>query len=173
MEHPRITEIFANPPGADRNNEWVELCTNRAVILDDYALRIGSRNLTLSGALAPDTCNIARTGTAAIRNREASVSLLYKGGVVQEVATAGSAPEGFGFHVGVETWWGEATPGAFTAHAPGLPPLLDLTPPSMLPGLLGTAACTAGILTALALFALRHARDRHYAPEGGDPAPRR
>lgn len=174
MEHPRISEILANPAGTDRNSEWIELCAGHdAVALDAYALRIGTRQLTLSGTLAPAGCSIARTGTAAIRNREASVSLLYKGVVIQEAATAGTAPESSGFHIArTSSFWATSTPGNAEGTSPMIPPLPHLRPAPMLPGLLGTAACTAGILTALALFALRHARDRHHAREDRDTASR-
>lgn len=174
MQHPRITEVLANPSGTDKGNEWVELCAGpEGANLGAYTLQIAARKLTLSGSLDPNTCSIARTGTAAVRNREADVSLLYKGAVIQEITTAGSAPENFGFHIASSSFWSTSTPGLPLGTPAPLPPLPNLNTGSILPGLLGTAACTAGILTALALFALRYARDRHYAPEGGDPAPRR
>jgi hypothetical protein len=160
----RITEIFPNPSGTDKGNEWVELCAgDLPVSLLGYSIKINKRQLALSGSLEPGTCSIARTGTASLRNREAEVSLLYKGGVIQTAHTAGTAPEGFGFHIAsASTFWASSTPGVATGVEPRIPPLPELTSGSLLPGLLGTAACMAGILTVLALTALRYSRDRHH-----------
>ena len=168
--HPRITEVLANPPGTDKGAEWVELCADARVALAEYALKVGSRTLPLSGELDAESCAVARTGTAAIRNREADVSLLYKGELVRSVRTAGTAPEGSGFHVGPASFWATSTPGIASGTLPALPPLLALPHQYVLPGALGTAACTAGILTAIALAALRHARDSHHALPGRDAA---
>jgi hypothetical protein len=167
----RITEIFPNPTGADKGGEWVELCAGtRPVSLGGYALLVGMRRLSLWGSLASGECRIARTGSVTLRNREAEVSLLYNGALVQKVRTAGTAPEGYGYHVDEDPFWAPPTPGIASGTRPDVPPLPDLGAHSLLPSLLGTAACTAGILTALALFALRYARDRHHALTGGDPA---
>ena len=171
----RITELFANPAGTDRGQEWVEMCADSAgATLADYALRVGTRTVRLAGTLPPRTCRIARTGSATLRNREPEVSLLYKEGILQQVRASGDAPEGAGWQViGEAGYWATSTPGIAPGGLPGLPPLLDLPRPGMLPALLGTAACTAGLLTSLALAALRHARDRHYARQGDHAATRR
>ncbi len=162
---PYISEIFPNPPGSDRGHEWVELCaSDHLVSLADYALRIGKRTLTLAGTLDPFACRIARTGTATIANRSADISLLQSGAVLQQVRTAGTAPEGFGFHLyNRDSFWATSTPGITSVAPSELPPIQNLNRASMLPSLLGTAACTAGILTVMALLALRYARDRYYA----------
>lgn len=164
MPELRITEIFPNPNGTDKGNEWVELCAGDVpVSLSGYSLKISSRQLPLSGSLEPGTCSIARTGTTSLRNREAEVSLIYKGEIIQTAHTAGSAPESFGFHInGTSTFWASSTPGVATGVEPRIPALPTLTSSSLLPGLLGTAACTAGILTVIALTALRYSRDRHH-----------
>lgn len=171
--YPRITEILPNPPGTDQGKEWVELCADDPTDLASYALQVSSRTLALSGTLPTHGCSTVLTGTATIRNREATVSLLYKGKIIQSVTTAGTAPEGYGFHVGTSSYWATSTPGIPSGPAPGLPPLPELAGTHILPGLLGTAACTAGILTAIAIAAFRHARDRYHARTGGDPGARR
>lgn len=171
--HPRITEILPNPPGTDRGKEWVEFCTDAPVLLDGYALTVGPRTLALSGSLQAGGCSLAYAGTASIRNREPEISLLYKDVAVQAVRGAGSAPEGYGFHVGDAGYWASSTPGIAAGPGFAIPPLPPLERGSMIPGLLGTAVCTAGILTALAIAAFRHARDRHHERAGGDRSARR
>lgn len=158
----RITELFANPAGADRGNEWVEICADEAGgNLSRATLEIGKRSLYLTGALPPGSCSIVRTGTAAIRNREATASLTLPG-FRQDVSAPGSAPEGHGFHVAGGTW-ASSTPGQAAFAAAPVPAIANLSPESPLPAILGTATCTAGILTALATAAFRYARDRHHA----------
>jgi hypothetical protein len=167
MTHPRITELVANPPGKDRDAELIELCAHEPITLDGYALVIGKRTVSLSGTLNPPTCTLFTTGSLAIPNHEATVALLYKGVAIQTIQTAGTAPEGFGFHtVGDTGFWATSTPGIATGTPPALPPLPDLTPPSIVPGLLGTAACTAGILTVITVSVLRYVRDHHPFPRG-------
>lgn len=167
MTHPRITELLANPPGTDRGAELIELCADTATALEEYVLVIGKRTIPLSGNMTPSTCDLFGTGGAAIPNHEATVSLLYKGVAIQTVQTAGTAPEGFGFHVvGESGFWATSTPGIATGTPPTLPPLPDLTPHSIVPGLLGTAACTAGILTVITVSVLRYVRDHHPFPRG-------
>jgi hypothetical protein len=169
----RITEILANPPGTDRGKEWVELCADAPVFLDGYALMVGARTLALSGSLPAGSCSLAYTGSASIRNREPEISLLYKDTPIQSVRGAGSAPEGYGFHAGGAGYWASSTPGIPDGPGFAIPPLPPLGRESMFPGLLGTAVCTAGILTALAIAAFRHARDRHHERAGGDRSARR
>gem|GEM_PF-4423452 len=161
MDNLRITEILANPAGADKGAEWVELCAgSHGASLQGAVLEVGTRRLALAGRLSPDACSIVRTGTAALRNREAEVVLRH-GGTVQAVRTAGSAPEGFGFHIKEGSgFWATSTPGVPEGIRPTLPPLPAAAGSSPW-GLVGTAACTAGILAALAVAAFRHERDRH------------
>jgi hypothetical protein len=157
----RITEILANPEGADRSKEAVEICAGASgADLRGATLSVGSRQLSLSGYLPPDACSEVMTGTAAIRNREATLAL-HLGGEVQHVKTTGAAPEGQVFHAGLG-FWASSTPGIPGAQLPVLPPLPDLSQPAWDTDLLGTAACTAGILTTLATVAFRHARDHHH-----------
>lgn len=158
----RVTEIFANPAGVDRGNEWVELCAGaESASLSGSTLTVGTRKLNLSGTIEANSCSIVRTGTAAIRNREADVTLTYRG-ATQYVRTAGSAPDDQGFHIKEGSgFWASSTPGVAASSPPLLPPLPKFDASPMLWSLLGTAACTAGILTALATVALRNAKERH------------
>lgn len=170
----RISELFPNPPGTDRGKEWIELCaTESGTSLGDYALAIGTRRIMLSGVLDAGTCRIARTGSTALRNTAPETSLLYIGAEAQRVASAGVAPENAAWHVvGASGFWATSTPGLPSEAAPALPEPPPLQASSSLPGLLGTAACTAGILTALTLATLRHARNRHNARLRRDPPAR-
>lgn len=162
MDDLRITEILANPKGTDRDHEWVELCAGPdGAELARAVLQVAKRRLALTGSLSSSECALVGTGTAAIRNREADVSLFYRGGV-QAVRTAGTAPEDAGFHIKEGSgFWATSTPGNAAATGSAIPALPPLQEGSGFAGLLGTAACTAGILTALAIAAFRHERDRH------------
>jgi hypothetical protein len=164
VQELRITELLPNPSGTDRGHEWLELCSGaRSVVLAGARLVVGARKLALTGTLTPDTCSIVHTGTAALRNREATISLQHNG-ATQVVETAGTAPENMSFYPEWGGYWASSTPGVMTHSPPVFPPLPLLETPSLFWGLFGTAACVAGILTTLIILVFRHAPPHSQRP---------
>lgn len=170
----RMTEIFPNPAGVDRDTEWIELCSDTVVSLAGYQLQIGTRTLPLHGVIEAGSCALFSPSPATLRNREAEITLLFNETVIQTVQTAGTASDDMSFHVtATGVYWASSTPGIAASPLPALAPFPSLMPTSSLFGLLGTAAGTAAMLTLLTVFILRYARDRYYALTRGNPDTRR
>ena len=100
----KITEVFANPSGSDKNKEFIEIHNygSQSINLENISLTVNSKSLKLSGRL-PANAYQAIT-TTAVPNAKATIQLVYQNKVLSKI-TYSQTLENYSLIKHKDTWY--------------------------------------------------------------------